>query len=246
MAQTVQSRHRIIRHGEVFTPPQLVNDMLDLVAHECERIDSRFLEPACGDGNFVAEVLRRKLLTVEKTRRRFCRKWERDAFLCVCSGYGIELLFDNVIDCRNRLLTIVDQSHRRLFKKPLSRRAVTAVQYVLSRNIVHADALAMRALNDRPIVFSEWSPVNGTLIKRRDFTYEHLLRTASGAMLPSQRSRHENPELISQIEQALIPPAAPGKFGGNRASPAPAPCPPGGDVERSAHARARSVGVNRR
>ncbi len=180
----VISRQRVIAHGEVFTPPGLVRDMLDLVAHECERIDSRFLEPACGDGNFLAEVLRRKLLTVEKTRRRFRGKWERDAFLCVCSVYGIELMFDNVVDCRNRLLTVVDHAHRTQLKKPIPSPAVLAMQYVLSRNIVHADALDMRTLDLRAIVFSEWSPVNGLLIKRRDFAYEHLLRTASGAMLP--------------------------------------------------------------
>ena len=89
MISTVKSRQRIIDHGEVFTPSALVNDMLDLVAHECERIDSRFLEPACGDGNFLAEVLRRKLLTVDKKNARNPDKWERDAILAVCSLYGI-------------------------------------------------------------------------------------------------------------------------------------------------------------
>jgi type I restriction-modification system DNA methylase subunit len=92
MVATVKSRQRIIDHGEVFTPPGLVNDMLDLVAHECERIDSRFLEPACGDGNFLAEVLRRKLLTVDKKNASNRDKWERDAILAVCSLYGIDLL----------------------------------------------------------------------------------------------------------------------------------------------------------
>ena len=92
MARSVTNRQRIIDHGEVFTPPGLVNDMLDLVAHECERIDSRFLEPACGDGNFLAEVLRRKLLTVSKRHAENRDKWERDAILAVSSLYGIDLL----------------------------------------------------------------------------------------------------------------------------------------------------------
>jgi len=91
MARTTDNRQRIIDHGEVFTPPGLVNDMLDLVARECERIESRFLEPACGDGNFLAEILRRKLLTVDKRNARNRDKWERDAVLCVCSIYGIDL-----------------------------------------------------------------------------------------------------------------------------------------------------------
>ena len=195
-------RRRVIKHGEVFTPPELVNDMLDLVAHECERIDARFLEPACGNGNFLAEVLRRKLLTVENKHRRFRGKWERDAFLCVCSVYGIELLVDNVIDCRRRLLRVVDQAHRTVFKKPLPAKAVAAVQYVLKRNIVHADALDMRTLDFRPIVFSEWSPVNGSLIKRRDFAYEHLVRTGQGTMLP----------LVNEQGQGVYLPTPAGEF----------------------------------
>lgn len=60
-AQQVKSRERVQQHGEVFTNEREVNAMLDLVKHETERIDSRFLEPACGDGNFLAEILRRKL-----------------------------------------------------------------------------------------------------------------------------------------------------------------------------------------
>src|SRR5213080_1245060 len=108
---SVQSRQRIIDHGEVFTPPGLVNDMLDLVGHECERIDSRFLEPACGDGNFLAEVLRRKLLTVDKRNALNRDKWERDAILSVCSLYGIDLLADNIAACRERLLKVVSDAH---------------------------------------------------------------------------------------------------------------------------------------
>lgn len=89
MARSTTNRQRIIDHGEVFTPPGLVDDMLDLVAHECDRIDSRFLEPACGDGNFLAEVLRRKLATVDKRNARNRDKWERDAV------YGCEQTPEN-------------------------------------------------------------------------------------------------------------------------------------------------------
>jgi hypothetical protein len=174
----VRSRQRIIDHGEVFTPPGLVNDMLDLVARECERIDSRFLEPACGDGNFLAEVLRRKLLTVEKKNARNRDKWERDAILAVCSLYGIDLLADNIAACRVRLLEIVSAAHADCFKTPLPEEAARAVAYILSENVVHGDALTLRTTDDRPIIFPEWSPVNGAMLKRRDFAYEHLLEHA--------------------------------------------------------------------
>lgn len=170
-----KSRQRIIDHGEVFTPPGLVNDMLDLVAHECERIDSRFLEPACGDGNFLAEVLRRKLLTVDKRNARNRDKWERDAMLAVCSLYGIDLLPDNVAACRERLLKVVSDAHATRFDAQLPEDAARAAAYILSKNIVQGDALTLRTPDERPIVFPEWSPVNGSMLKRRDFAYETLL-----------------------------------------------------------------------
>lgn len=184
MARPSNSRQRIIDHGEVFTPPGLVNDMLDLVAQECERIDSRFLEPACGDGNFLAEVLRRKLLTVDKRNARNREKWERDAILAISSLYGIDLLADNIAACRDRLLKIVHEAHSASFKEPLPEQATRAVAYILSTNIVQGDALTLRTAEDRPIVFPEWSPINGSLLKRRDFAYDQLLDHAHIANLP--------------------------------------------------------------
>ncbi|MFM1920877.1 MAG: hypothetical protein RLZZ303_2511 [Candidatus Hydrogenedentota bacterium] len=174
----MKSRQRVIDHGEVFTPPQLVNDMLDLVAHECERIDSRFLEPACGDGNFLAEVLRRKLRTVDKNNRRNQQRWERDALLSLCSLYGIDLLPDNIESCRARLLDILSAAHEARYKAPLSPEAKQAADFVLQRNIVQGNALTLLHADEQPIVFSEWSPINGTLIKRRDFKYDHLVNHA--------------------------------------------------------------------
>jgi len=184
MIPTMKSRQRIIDHGEVFTPPGLVNDMLDLVAHECERIDSRFLEPACGNGNFLAEVLRRKLLTVDKRNTRNREKWERDAILSVCSLYGIDLLPDNIADCRCRLLDVVRDAHAACFKSLLPDEAARAAAYILSKNIVQGDALTFLNSDDRPIVFPEWSPVNGSMLKRRDFAYDHLLEQAHIASTP--------------------------------------------------------------
>ena len=158
--------------------------MLDLVAHECERIDSRFLEPACGDGNFLAEVLRRKLLTVDKRNALNRDKWERDAILAVCSLYGIDLLADNIDACRERLLKVVRDAHAARFKAPLPDDAARAAAYILSNNIVQGNALTLRTSGDRPIVFPEWSPVNGSMLKRRDFAYDHLLDHAHISNLP--------------------------------------------------------------
>jgi hypothetical protein len=193
MLAPVKSRQRIIDHGEVFTPPGLVSDMLDLVAHECERIDSRFLEPACGDGNFLAEVLRRKLRTVDsKENARNRARWERDGILAVCSIYGIDLLPDNVAACRERLLGVLTSAHASRFKEPLPDPAMRAAAFILSRNIVQGDALTLLAADGSPIVFSEWSPVNSVKLKRRDFKYAHLLDHAHTASQPLFSDLGEN------------------------------------------------------
>ena len=192
-------RQRIIDHGEVYTPQGLVSDMLDLVQGECERIDSRFLEPACGNGNFLVEVLRRKLLTVDKNNVRNRARWERDAILAVCSLYGIDLLADNVSACRDRLLGVLTSAHMALFKEPLPEAASHAAAFILSRNIVQGDALTYRNADGRPIVFSEWSPLNGALLKRRDFAYDHLLEHAHYASSPLFSDCGENVYLPSPV-----------------------------------------------
>lgn len=179
-----RSRQRVIDHGEVFTPPGLVTDMLDLVAHECERIDSRFLEPACGNGNFLAEVLRRKLRTVDKNNTRNPGRWERDGILAVCSIYGIDLLPDNVAACRERLLGVLADAYAASFKKPLPEPVARAAAFLLSRNVVQGDALTLLAADGAPIVFSEWSPLNGTMLKRRDYKFAHLIGHAHIASTP--------------------------------------------------------------
>lgn len=156
--------------------------MLDLVEAECERIDSRFLEPACGNGNFLAEVLRRKLNSVDKQHARNRQRWERDAILAVSSLYGIDLLGDNIAACRVRMLEIVAAAHDERFGEALPEPAHKAAAFILKRNIVQGDALTYRTADGRPIVFSEWSPVNGMLLKRRDFQFGQLLEHAEMAV----------------------------------------------------------------
>ncbi|MCA9244398.1 MAG: hypothetical protein KDA32_10615 [Phycisphaerales bacterium] len=177
-------RQRVIDHGEVFTPPGIVRDMLNLVQQECERIESRFLEPACGDGNFLAEVLRRKLATVTKRHAGARPKWERDAVLAVSSLYGIDLLPDNVEACRARLLAGVTSVHEATFHEPLPDAVREVIAYILGQNVVHGDALSFQTAEGCPIVFPEWSPVNGNQLKRRDFAYDHLLAETHTASMP--------------------------------------------------------------
>ena len=173
MEEQVVSRQRVADHGEVYTRKREVTAMLDLVKQETERIDSRFLEPACGTGNFLAEILERKLGVVDRRYRRSQLEHERYTLLAVSSIYGIDLLEDNVVECRQRLLAIVERRCKSLFNEDFLR----AVRFVLERNIIHGDALSLQTVDDepKPIVFSEWSLVNGSMVKRRDFEFRELL-----------------------------------------------------------------------
>jgi hypothetical protein len=172
----VISRKRVADHGEVLTGKREVNAMLDLVKQETQRIESRFLEPACGNGNFLTEILERKLRVVEGRYGKSSLEYERNAVLAVSSIYGIDILEDNVVECRKRLLAIFDRHDSNLFKE----QCLNTVKYILERNIIWGDALTLNTPGDnpRPIVFSEWSPVNASMIKRRDFTFHELLSFA--------------------------------------------------------------------
>lgn len=173
--EQVKSRKRIVDHGEVFTSEREVNAMLDLVKQETERIDSRFLEPACGTGNFLAEILNRKLKVVKKRYSNNKLDYEKYAVLAITSIYGVDILEDNVLECRNRMFSIFNDEYTKICKEDANDECREAVRYILSRNILHGDALTMATLEGEPIIFSEWSLVSGSMIKRRDYRYDELL-----------------------------------------------------------------------
>ncbi len=175
MAGQVRSRRRVVDHGEVFTAEREVNAMLDLVRAETERIESRFLEPACGNGNFIAEVLRRKLAVVASRYRKSPNEYQRYAFLAVSSVYGVDILADNVGECRERLFRIVEKDARSNIKGSIEPAFLDAVRYVLEKNILCGDALTLRDASGEPITFAEWSMLGGDLVKRRDFLLSELL-----------------------------------------------------------------------
>lgn len=178
----IKSKERVANHGEVFTAEREVNAMLDLVKHETERIDSRFLEPACGDGNFLAEILRRKLVVVRKKYSKSPADYERYAVLAASSVYGVDILLDNAIACRERLFLIWDADYKLVCKNETNEDCRSAVKYIFNRNIVCGNALSLLCVDnngadtDEPIIFSEWSFISETLIKRRDFRFDVLLK----------------------------------------------------------------------
>ncbi len=186
MNPLIKTTQRVADYGEVLTPPHIVKAMLDLVAQEADRIDSRFLEPACGTGNFLIEVLQRKLRVVEKRYRRSQLDYERYAVVAVSSLYGIDILEDNAEECRQCLYETFDAAYTALYGDKTKTACRESVRYLLKRNIVHGDALSLQTVgeNPQPIVFGEWSLVNGSLLKRRDFAFHEMVQQASMRELP--------------------------------------------------------------
>jgi hypothetical protein len=180
MTLQIKSKKRVVDHGEVFTSEREVNAMLDLVKPETERIESRFLEPACGTGNFLIEILHRKLNVVEQRYNKSKREYERYIVLAVSSLYGIDILEDNVLHCRNRLFKYFDERYTSLYGKNCSQECRSSVRFILELNIVCGNALTMKTTDtEEPIIFSEWSAVNGSMLKRRDYFFDHLMNNQS-------------------------------------------------------------------
>lgn len=175
MDKQIKSRKRVSDLGEVFTSEREVNDMLDLVKQEADRIESRFLEPACGNGNFLAQILSRKLAIVEKRYKKNQKDYESYSILALSSAYGIDIMMDNVKECQKRLLSIWEENYRKLYKKNVKEEIIMSAEFILSKNIVCGNALDMKKMDGTPIVLSEWSPFAGGKMKRRDYEYVTLL-----------------------------------------------------------------------
>lgn len=177
----IKSRERVVDHGEVFTNEREVNAMLDMVEGECERIDSRSWSRPCGDGNFLAEVLRRKLEVVKRRYGSSSIDYERHAFVAVSSLYGVDLLSDNAAACRKRLFEQFIGEYAKVAKGRVNAAFLDTIRTVIDMNILCGNALSMRLVDesqedtDEPIIFSEWSLAMGDRVKRRDFRLDELL-----------------------------------------------------------------------
>ena len=171
----VRSKQRVADHGEVFTPAWMVEAMLNLVKDETERIDSRFLESACGSGNFLVQILRRKLAAVALKYGKSDFERNHYALLGLMSIYGIELLADNIAECRANLLELLAE----YLTVDASDDLYRAASYVLSQNIVHGDALKMRTIDGQPITFAEWGYLGKGRFQRRDFRLHDLAMSST-------------------------------------------------------------------
>ena len=182
MTTQVKSKQRVADHGEVFTAEREVKAMCDLVADECLRIDSRFLEPACGEGNFLEEILSRKLDVVTRRYKKSPYDYERNALLALGSLYGVEIQMDNVLLCRDRLFRQWSAAYlTAVKKKDRNDDVLESARYILDHNIICGDALTLHTVDKegydtgKPIIFSQWAFATGPMIKREDYTFEELI-----------------------------------------------------------------------
>ena len=173
--QQIKDKSRVSNFGEVLTSKREVLDMLNLVNTETSRLDSRFLEPACGDGNFLTEVLNFKLDILEKNYSKNQYEFEKFSIQIFTSIYGIDILEDNIISARERLFNQFFDLYNKKFKSNINQKLLDCIKYILKLNLVHADALSLKKVkNDKFIIFSEWSLVSDK-IKRRDFEFKNLI-----------------------------------------------------------------------
>ena len=180
----VKSKQRVADHGEVFTAEREVKAMCDLVQSQCDNVDATFLEPACGDGNFLAEILDRKLLRVKKDAKSDSTQWEWLSVRAIASLYGVDILQDNVEACRERLYRQWDKAYKAACKKNCSDDVRESVKYILSKNIVLGNALTMMCVDEKQqdtekfIVFSEFKIAKPFYLKHLEFRLDVLLKAS--------------------------------------------------------------------
>lgn len=207
MSDQIKSRERVADHGEVFTAEREVNAMLDLVKQETERVDSRFLEPACGDGNFLVEILRRKLdaakrrATPPRRKKPIPSEFEKQSVIAVASIYGVDLLIDNVRACRKRLFCIWNNEYKTVCMNEVDNECRKAVRFILKKNVVCGNALTLKVVDkncedtNEPIVFSEWSFITGANLQRKDYRFDKLL---AGEYEPTAKEKPRDPKTNDQ------------------------------------------------
>ena len=215
----VKSKQRVADHGEVFTPAWMVEAMLDLVKDETQRIDSRFLEPACGSGNFLVQVLQRKLAAVELKYGRSDFERRHYALLALMCIYGIELLPDNIAECRTNLLDVFAE----YLNVDETADLCCAAGHVLSLNLVHGDALTMTASDGAPITFSEWGYLGKGKFQRRDFRFDVLTHSSAFSAEDSLFAHLGKHEIFTPAK--TWPPMTVGELAAGFAGGALAPAP---------------------
>ncbi len=168
-----KSKSRVADHGEVFTAPEQVNAMLDLVKEETIRPESKFLEPACGHGNFLEEILSRKLNHIKQEHGKKQDLYEMYAITAISSIYGIDILQDNVKESQDRMFRLFENQYKKLFKKKWRQACLDVVEKILQKNILWGDTLEMEHPETKaPIIFCDWKITEN----RKIFVSEYDMR----------------------------------------------------------------------
>jgi len=192
----IKSMDRVASYGEVYTNDSEVKNMVNLVADEAERLESKFLEPACGNGNFLIEVLLRRFNLLKSRYRKNQLDFDIHLFIAVSSIYGIDILEDNIEECQERLLSLCEKNYMKLFNA-MEDDLKNTLKFILSKNILCGDAINLTTKNGEPILFTEWSFIGELKVKRREYKFNDLL-----AYQPSKKN-----DLFSNLtEEAFIPP----------------------------------------
>ena len=177
----VKSKARVAKHGEVFTNPREVNAMLDLVADQITRIDATFLEPACGSGNFLVEILRRRMAVLNQKYGKSPIEYPAKAVQAVCGLYGIELLPDNTAECRARLFATFTADYLPSMQSADDYpRVCNTVRHVLRKNIVCGNALTYQTESGQPITFIQWQFIDRARVKAKQFELQATVETTGG------------------------------------------------------------------
>jgi len=195
----VKSEDRVAKFGEVFTNEKEVNAMIDLVGNEALRVDSRFLEPACGEGFFLVLVLERKIASFANRLKNFQKDFEINLFISVSSLYGIEILPDNTILCRENIFNKATSEYMKFFPNTQNIDFLKSLKFVIDKNIVNGDSISMedKSMKNEAIKFSEWSLVKEDQVKRRIFQFNDL----------TAYQRSSSPDLFSDLgDESFIPP----------------------------------------
>ena len=202
----IKSKDRVAKRGEVFTAEREVKAMCDL-ANECERIDSRFLEPACGNGNFLAEILARKLSVVRKKYKKSTVDYEKNSLLAVSSLYGVDIMQDNAEECRQRLYGIWLDEYKKVCKNNVNEDVCASIKSILKLNIICGNALSLKEVDEngndteKPIIFSEWAFISGASLQKKDYEFADLVadeKTSKQNGLSNQQN-DDNGKFLGQM-----------------------------------------------
>lgn len=206
----IKSADRVKDHGEVFTPQKTVKLMLDQpeIQKKIRDLNATFLEPSAGEGAFLVELLKRRMVVAEG-QSKSATDFGELALRGLATLYGIEYLEDNVEMLVMNMITTFEQGYRQVMEDRYQEVADPAVlasaKVIVSANMVQGDTLKQVTATGEPIIFSEWVPVPGRphQVQRKEHTLTEILEQgAKDEAIP----RPEQLDLFALGEETILEP----------------------------------------